>query len=51
MDEELVVLDHRIHVGQERPLPLLLLGEPALDQRRIVIRFVVSHAVSKLRVA
>ena len=45
MNEEIFVLDHGIHVGQERSLPLLLLGEPALDQRRVVVRFVVSHAV------
>ena len=49
MDEEILVLDHRIHVGQERSLPLLLLGEPALDQRRVVVGLVVSHAVPKFR--
>jgi len=47
MNEEIVVLDHGIHVGQERSLPLLLLGEPALDQGRVVIGFLVSHAVPR----
>ena len=32
-------------------MPLLLLGEPALDQRRIVIRLFVSHAFLDVRVA
>jgi hypothetical protein len=50
VNEELFVLDHGIHVGRERSLPLLLLGKPALDQRRVVILLVVvvSHAVSKV---
>src|SRR5687767_7790683 len=46
MNEEIFVLDHGVHEGQERALPLLLLGEPALDERHVGIRFVVSHAVS-----
>jgi hypothetical protein len=48
VNEEVVVLDHGIHVSQERALPLLLLGEPALDQRRFIGRFIFSHAVSGL---
>jgi hypothetical protein len=48
MDEKIVVLDHRVQVREERALPLLLLGEPALDQGRVVVRFVVGHAVFRM---
>ena len=43
VNEEIVVLDQRIQVGLDGPLPLLLLIQPPLDERGFLVRPLFSH--------